>query len=134
MNVSVISFHCFVNETIYKVLTPEVDEKEIKIGETDSICFFSVTKLFQFPLFSDSKKCSHVAKAPPPAPALTYTTIVAMLTCTLALAQSTVDIPWPRPRTGCACYPCVFIIKNSWITSACTYKINQSKDCIFWHS
>ncbi len=50
--------------------------------------FFPVTKLFQFPLFSDPKQR---LPAPPPAPALTDTTTVAMPAGMLAGTQPTVS-------------------------------------------
>ncbi len=88
--------------------------------------FFPVTKLFQFPLFSDSKQYSHVAKPPPPAPALTDTTAVAMPACTLALTRARLRFP------GLGRVPGVRATRaDIWFTNACTLKINQSKDCIF---
>ncbi len=56
------------------IFTPIVTLATSKLTQS----FFAVTKLSQLLRFYDSKKCSHVAKPPPPAPALPDTTAVAM--------------------------------------------------------
>ncbi len=68
--------------------------------KVNTVVLFPVTKLFQFPLFSDSKKCSHVAK-PPLRP---YWLTLPLLPCPHARSH------WLSPRFS---FPGLGIVKTS---------------------
>ncbi len=56
-----VSLHPQLNPFSNFMSTPIITIATSKLKQS----FFPVTKLFQFPLFTDSKKCSHVARPPP---------------------------------------------------------------------
>ncbi len=74
----------------------------------NTVVFFLSQTCLSSHFFSDSKKCSPVAKAPLPSARIDW--YYHLPACTRALTQITIKFPWPRLPVGCTCYPCGFAI------------------------